>query len=105
MNPQPLLWMNALGANEAFLGDSANAVPKGVNFINIKRTHFSFEQLHFGFEQTFVRKIRAFNDDEIDARMNCASEFPTFREIVVQWLGLALDGETTFLIMVNPYAR
>jgi len=46
----------------------------GVNFININRTNFSYER-HFGnghvtrkklLKPMFVRKIRAFNVDEID---------------------------------------
>ncbi len=48
----------------------------GVNFINIKRTNFSyarwFRQLFSSYmyvaETTFVRKIRTFNVDEIDGR-------------------------------------
>jgi len=51
----------------------------GVNFINVKRTNFSYKRCFSSFyyvhvtrkktaKMTFVRKIRAFNIDEIDYR-------------------------------------
>ncbi len=53
-------------------------VPKNsaVNFINVIRTNFSYEcrfssffYIHITAEMTFVRKIRAFDVDEIGTRL------------------------------------
>ena len=61
----------------------------GVNFINIKCACFSYKrlffQLRFGFEQTFVQKIRVFNVDEIDG------SYQDFDKLTWQWSGLNSD--------------